>query len=211
MAASVVDEERVRHGSPWLWMVIAVPPLAALLTTLLAPDPSGHWSEHLGSAVLKDAQFALLVVLVSMLGRRTLGPLLLLALALTTVGIVFEAMGDHQVAQSIWRKPGDPGFGSGYELGHDRAALGDVLVLAGGALFAVIAGVTRRVPPWLAVAAVVLAIIPPPFLWPAFGIVILLLYGLATEAGWDAGRSVHRAGHRPPAQPGLSQSGDARR
>ena len=79
MATSVVDEERVRQGSPWLWMVIAVPPLAALLTTLLAPDPSGHWSEHLGSAVLKDAQFALLVVLVSMLGRRTLGPLLLLA------------------------------------------------------------------------------------------------------------------------------------
>lgn len=36
----------------WWWGVVAVPPLVAVLTTVLAPDPHGHWTEHLAGASL---------------------------------------------------------------------------------------------------------------------------------------------------------------
>lgn len=50
-------------------------------------------------------------------------------------------------------------------------------VLAGGLAWAVIAGVTRRVSPWLAVGAAVLVVIPPPFFWPAMGVLVVVLFG----------------------------------
>lgn len=64
---------RVRH-SRWLIALVAVPPVAAILTTVLAPDPHGHWSEHLASAALKGAQLALLLVLVTILRWRRRPP-----------------------------------------------------------------------------------------------------------------------------------------
>ena len=104
-----------------------------------------------------------------------------LAGATIAVGVVLQAAGDFQVANSIWRTSGDPGFGAGYDEGHDRSALGDLIVLGGGLAFVVVAAVGRRVSILLAVAAAVLMVIPPPFFWPAVGVMMLMLYWLTIE------------------------------
>jgi hypothetical protein len=107
----------------------------------------------------------------------------LFSLGIIAVGIVYEVIGNHQVAESIWRTSGDPGFGDGYDQGHDRAATGDLLVVVGGATFAFIIGIARRVPLTIAGLGLVMVVIPPPFVWPAAGVLMLLLYGLTSEAG----------------------------
>lgn len=168
-----------------MWTLVAIPPIVAILTSLLAPEPHGHWSEHLLGAGLKSAQLVLLLVLVTMLGRRTLGVLLLISFAVVASGVVFQVIGDYQVADSIWRTTGNPGFGIGYAEGHDMSGFGDLLVVIGGLAFAVIAGVTRRVPALLAVVAAVMVIIPPPFFWPAAGVLVLVLYGLTSASRFD--------------------------
>jgi hypothetical protein len=173
----------------WLWTLVAIPPLVAILTSLLAPEPHGHWSEHLAAAGLKGAQLVLLLVLVTMLGWRTLGVLLLIAFAVVAVGMALQAIGDYQVVDSIWRTSGDPGSGTGYAEGHARSEFGDLLVIVGGLAFAVIAGVTLRVPVLLAVVAAVMVVIPPPFLWPAAGVLVLVLYGLTSASRFDRARS----------------------
>ena len=106
-----------RYGKR-LYLLALFPPIVAILTILIAPDPHGHWSEHLWGAYLDGAQLALLVFLAAMLGRRnwrstgTFGStLLLLSLAVIAVGIVYQLIGNYQVAESIWRTPGNPGFG----------------------------------------------------------------------------------------------------
>lgn len=176
----------------WLWAVLAIPPILAMATTVLAPQPSGHWTEHLLGAAMKSSQLAILLVLVTVLRWRDLRALLLVAFAVTAVGIVIQVIGDVQVAQSIWGTTGDPGYGPSYAQGHDNGSLGDLLVLGGGLAWAVIVGVTRRVPPWLAVVAAVLVLIPPPFFWPAMGILIVVLVGLTSSSGLDArSRSRH--------------------
>ena len=165
----------------WWWGVVAIPPLVAALATVLSPDPHGHWTEHLATATLKSTQLVVLVVLAVVLGRRRWSPSLLLAGAAIAVGVVLQAAGDFQVANSIWRTSGDPGFGAGYDEGHDRSALGDLIVLGGGLAFVVVAAVGRRVSILLAVAAAVLMVIPPPFFWPAVGVMMLMLYWLTIE------------------------------
>ncbi|MDH5199134.1 MAG: hypothetical protein OEY20_17970 [Gemmatimonadota bacterium] len=172
---------------------MAAPPIVAVLTTVLAPDPHGHWSEHLAFAALKGAQLALLLVLVTILRWRRLSPWLLAAFAIIAVGIGLQAAGDYQVADSIWGTVGDPGFGPGYDKGHDRSAFGDLFVLGGGLVFAIIAGATRRAPARVAVSAAILAVIPPPFLWPAAG-VMLLLYWLTRSSPLAPGSSPAPAG-----------------
>jgi drug/metabolite transporter (DMT)-like permease len=176
--------------SVWWWGVVAIPPLVAVLTTVLAPDPHGHWTEHLASASLKSTQLVLLVVLAAMLGRRRWSPLLMAAGTAIAAGVVLQALGDFEVADSIWRTTGDPGFGAGYDEGHDRSALGDLIVLGGGLAFVVVAAVARRVSIPLAVAAAVLMVIPPPFFWPAVGVMVLMLHWLTIAprpVGRDAG------------------------
>jgi hypothetical protein len=180
-----------RYGKR-LYLLALFPPIVASLTILIAPDPHGHWSEHLLGAYLDGAQLSLLVFLAAMLGRRnwrstgTFGStLLLLSLAVIAVGIVYELIGNYQVAESIWRTPGNPGFGHGYNQGHDRAATGDLLVVVGGAAFAFIAGIARLVPVKVAGLALLMVIIPPPFVWPAAGVLMLMLYGLTSARGFD--------------------------
>jgi hypothetical protein len=168
-----------------------VPPSVAILTIMLAPDPHGHWSEHLWGAYLDGAQLLLLVVLAAVLADRKwrsmgriVSVLLLISLAVVGAGIVLEVLGNHQVAESIWQTSGNPGFGDGYVEGHDRAETGDLLVVVGGAAFAFIAGISRRVPAGVAGLALVMVIVPPPFVWPAVGVLFLLLHGLTSEAGF---------------------------
>jgi hypothetical protein len=123
--------------------------------------------------------------------------LLLLTLGVIVVGIVYEMVGNYQVAQSIWRTPGDPGFGDGYVEGHERAETGDLFVIAGGIGFAFIVGITRRVPLGIAGLAAVMAVIPPPWAWPATGVLMLLLYGLTVDS---ASSSQHDAHDHSPAR-----------
>lgn len=163
-----------------------IPPMVAIVTTVLAPQPHGHWTEHLNTATLKTAQLVLLLAVTTMLGWRSLRVLLLIAFGVVAVGIVIQAFGDFQVANSIWGTRDDPGFGPGYTEGHDNSGVGDALVLLGGLAWAVIAGMTRRVPIWLAVGSAVLVIIPPPFLWPAMGVLVVLIFGLTSRTGLDA-------------------------
>ena len=159
------------------WAVVfGVPVVAAVASAMLAPEPHGHWSEHLSTAVLGAAQAAGVAALVLLLlrrGRIGAGSSAVVAIALAAIAL--QVVGNLRVASSIWQVPGDPGFGpDGYASGHDLAAQGDLVVLAAGVLFAVAAGARRWVPwPW-ALVALALAFVPPPFLWPAFGIGVLL-------------------------------------
>lgn len=179
--AGVSVSERRARSTRWCWAVLAIPPLVALVTTMLAAEPHGHWTQHLSSGTLKSTQLFLLVGLMAVLGWRTLSPLLLITLAMISVGIVLQVLGDFQIADSIWRTTDDPGFGDGYAKGHDNSAFGDLIVTVGGLAFVIIAAVGHRVSIWLAVAAAVLMIIPPPFLWPAVGVMMLMLYWLTVE------------------------------
>ena len=174
--------------SKLVFLLAGIPPIVGILTAQLAPDPHGHWSEHLSGAGLKSAQLVLLLVLVTMLGWRKLSVLLLISFAVIECGIVFQVIGDYQVADSIWRTSGNPGFGEGYTEGHHKSGLGDLLVVGGGLAFAITAGIARLVPVQLAVVAAVMVIIPPPFLWPAVGALVLILYGLTSDS------------HLPPAR-----------
>ena len=177
-----VQATRIRERrSKWWWTLAALPPIVAVITTWLAPEPHGHWSEHLTSVGLETAQLALLLALVSMLGWRTLRLLVLIAFAVTIIGIVLQVVGNYQVAQSIWRTTGNPGFGDGYTAGHGREELGTLLVIVGGFSFALFAGVLRQVPAWLAAIAAVMVIIPPPFFWPAAGVLMLTLSDLTSR------------------------------
>jgi hypothetical protein len=172
-----------------LWTVVAIPPIVTIVAMLLAPEPHGHWSEHLGGAAFKSSQLVLLLILMTMLGWRTLGGLLVISFAVVTAGIVLQVIGDYRVADSIWGTIGNPGFGIGYDEGHNMAEFGDLIVVIGGLAFAVVAGVTRRVPAQLAIVGAVMVIIPPPFLWPAAGVLMLLLYRLTSASHLNPSRS----------------------
>lgn len=175
----------VRRYSRWLWLVFVIPPAAAIVTNLLAPDPHGHWTEHLTSVGFKSAQLVLLVVLLTMLGWQKLGLALWISIAVIVIGIVNQVIGDYQVADSIWRTTDDPGFGIGYEDGHGRSEFGDLLVIIGGFAFAIIAGTTRRVRVRFAVIAALMVIIPPPFLWPAAGVLMLVVHSLTSSSRFE--------------------------
>lgn len=169
-----------RRFSRWLWLVFVIPPIAAIVTSLLAPDPHGHWTEHLRLVGLKSVHLVLLAVLVAMLGWRKLGAPLLISLAVVAIGIVYQVIGDYQVADSIWRMSGDPGYGNGYVGGHETSAFGDLIAMIGGFAFAVITAATRRVRVKFAVLAAVMVIIPPPYFWPAAGVLMLGVLGLTS-------------------------------
>jgi hypothetical protein len=179
-----------------MYGVAAVPPFVWILTGWLAPDPHGHWSEHLALVGLKTTQLVLLFVLVMLLGWRALSMPLLMSFAVAGVGIVFQVLGDYQVADSIWRTIGDPGFGDGYNEGHDMAGSGDLLVLVGGLAFAIAAGIAGRVPVVLAIVAAAMVIIPPPFLWPAAGILVLSALRPHVTGQRHAGDGRHPGGQR---------------
>ncbi len=160
----------------WALALVALPPAIGIATALLAPEPHGHWVEHLSSVGFKSTQLAALAVAAVLL-RRSWNTLLLLVLAIVAVGIVLQVAGDWSVARSIWRTTGDPGGGAGYEWGHETSGLGDLIVVIAGLAFPVVLAVTRRARVWVAVVVAVLAIVPPPFLWPAAGLLVVMVYG----------------------------------
>jgi hypothetical protein len=64
---------------------------------------------------------------------------------------------------------------AGFESGHDLAGAGDLVVVLGGLMFALVLGFSRRVSRLAAGGGVVLSLIPP-WLIPACGVVFLLAY-----------------------------------
>ncbi len=171
------------RGRRIFWLA-AIPPVVSILVATLAPGPHGHWSEHLSAVGLKSVQLLLLLGLLALLGWRRLSVPLLIAFGVVASGILVQVVGDAQVAESIWRTSGNPERGAGYESGHETGELGDLIVFAGGLAFAIAAGIARRVPLKLAIAAAVLTIFPPPFFWPAVGVLVLLFHGLTSERGF---------------------------
>jgi hypothetical protein len=163
--------------------------VAVGVTGALAPTPHGHWTGHLTNAAIEIGMLAVVVVGAALVWRR-LGHLVVkllagAALGTVIVGLVLEAVGNLRVAHSIWRTPyGDEEVGqvgsafSGFDSGHSVAATGDLVVVLGGVVFALVLGFSRRVKPLAAVAGTVLSFIPPPFILPACGVVFLLAYQL---------------------------------
>lgn len=160
----------------WSLALVALPPAIGIVTALLAPEPSGHWVEHLSSVGLKSTQLAALAVAAVLL-RRSWNASQLVVLAVVALGIVLQVAGDWSVARSIWRTTGDPGGGAGYEWGHVASGLGDLTVVIAGLAFALVLVVTKRARVWVAVLAATLAFVPPPFLWPAAGVLAAMVYG----------------------------------
>ena len=189
-------EERPRRGR-WLYALAALPPLVGIATVQLAPEPHGHWVTHLLAVGFKFTQLAVLLTVLALLGWRRLPAPLVVALVVTGAGIAVQVFGDALVASATWRTTGDPhttgdaGVGSGYASGHDATGLGDLLVVLGSFGFVIAAGIGRRVRVWLAAGAAVLTIVPPPFLWPAAGVLLLLLHAVTSGAGF-ARRSATR-------------------
>ena len=183
-----------------VYALAALPPVVGIAVATFAPKPHGHWTEHLSGATLKGTMLVLLIVLVTLLGRRTLSAVMALAFAVVGAGIVLQVTGDVQVADSIWRTSGNPETGAGYERGHDNAELGDLIVLVGGLVFVIAAAIARRVPLKVAIAGALLMIFPPPFFWPAVGVLVLLMYGLTSEAGLRRRPGAALPGPPAPAQ-----------
>ena len=193
MVAAELDTRRVRAEQPrrsrWLYALAALPPLVGVATVLLDPQPHGHWVDHLSAAGIKATQLAVLLTVLALLGWRTLSAPLVAALLVVGAGIALQAFGDAQVAGAIWRTTGNPSDADGYKAGHDASDFGDLLVLLGSVGFVLTAGISRRVRPWLAVCAAMLTIVPPPFLWPAVGVLLLVLHAVTSGAGFARHRA----------------------
>lgn len=179
-------------GRRWTLALAALPPMVGIVTAVFAPEPHGHWVEHLSPAAVKITQAAALAVFAVLL-RRAWTPFLLLGLSVVLIGIALQVVGDVAVARSIWRTAGDPGFGTGYGSGHETSSFGDLVVLVGGLGFAIFGGVTRRMRGRVAVPAALLAIVPPPFFWPAVGILAAMLHAFLTGSEFRPIRRSPRA------------------
>lgn len=163
----------VRRSRWWLSIVV-LPPLAAIILGVTAPDPSGHWVEHLTGAGLKATQMAVVTALVIVIGPRRIPIALLIAIAVCVVGMFIQALGDYRVADVLWRTPGEPHL-PGFDAAHELTMNGDTIVLVGGLAFAVLAGALRSITLRMMLLAVVMVVIPPPFFWPAMGVLVVLL------------------------------------
>jgi hypothetical protein len=181
--------QRARRWLPFtlLLVVFIAAQVAVSLAGALAPKPRGHWTGHLTNATIDAAMLAVVVAGAALawrrLGQRLALLLAALALAVVTVGLVIEVVGNLRVAHSIWRTPyGDQEVDrigamlNGYNSGHDLQSKGDLVVLVGGVAFAVVLGASKRVGEYVMVAGILLSIIPPPFIIPACGVVFLLAW-----------------------------------
>src|SRR5439155_18611903 len=121
MAAPALDMGDARAGpfrrSRRLYALAALPPLVGVAMVLLAPQPHGHWVEHLSAAGIKAAQLAVLLTALALLGWRPLTAPLVAALLVVGAGIALQASGDAQVAGAIWRTTGNPSDADGYKAG----------------------------------------------------------------------------------------------
>ena len=77
-------------------MILKVWHLTALgvATVLLAPQPHGHWVDHLSAAGIKATQLAVLLTVLALLGWRTPSAPLVVALLVIGAGIALQVFGD---------------------------------------------------------------------------------------------------------------------
>ena len=155
--------------------------LAVALTAALLPTPRGHWSGHVLSASAAAGQLAGLVA-AAWLARRALGALEWSTLVVIGIGLALEIGGNLQAAEPIWRTGFNDDVAAvvgssypGFVQGHDLAEAGDLVVMLGGLALALVLGVRRRVPAWLAVVCAVLVVFPP-WVMPAVSSVVLLVW-----------------------------------
>jgi hypothetical protein len=153
----------------------------------IAPLPHGHWTGHLTNATIDAGMLVVVLVGAALawprLGQGLMRLLSAVALAIVVIGLIVEVVGNMRVSHVIWQTPyGDDSVDayasglSGYDSGHALEGDGDLLVLVGGIAFAIVLGASRRVGPGATIAGVVLSIIPPPFIIPAFGAAFLLAW-----------------------------------
>jgi hypothetical protein len=153
----------------------------------VAPQPHGHWTGHLTNATIDAGMLVVVLVGAALawprLGQGWMRLLTAVALAIVVIGLIVEIVGNMRVSHVIWQTPyGDDSVGTyasglpGFESGHTLQGNGDILVLVGGIAFAILLGVSRRVGEGAAIAGVVLSVIPPPFIIPAFGVAVLLAW-----------------------------------
>jgi hypothetical protein len=157
------------------------------LVGTLAPQPHGHWTGHLTNATIDVGMLVVVLVGTALawprLGQWLIRLLVAATLAIVVTGLLVEIVGNMRVSHVIWQTPyGDDSVNAyasglpGYDSGHTLEGDGDQLVLVGGIAFAIVLGVSRRVGPGAAIAGVVLSVIPPPFIIPAFGVAFLLAW-----------------------------------
>ena len=157
-----------------------------------APQPHGHWTGHLTNAII-DVGMRIVVLVGAALAWPRLGQgltrlLAAAALAIVVIGLIVEVVGNLRASHVIWQTPyGDnsvdayastlPGYSS-YNSGHALQGKGDLLVVVGGIAFVIVLAAFRRVGSGALIAGVILSIIPPPFIIPAFGVAFLLAWVL---------------------------------
>jgi hypothetical protein len=181
--------QAVRRWAPSALVVgLFVAAIAAVfLVGTLAPQPHGHWSDHLTNATIEASMIVIVLVGAALTWRRLGQPpaifLAAAALAVVLIGLLVEVVGNMRVAHAIWQTPyGDDSVDAyasglpGYDSGHTLAGNGDLLVLVGGIAFATVLGVSRRVGSGVALGGAVLSIIPPPFIIPTFGVTFLFAW-----------------------------------
>ena len=153
----------------------------------IAPQPHGHWTGHLTNATIDAGMLAVVLVGAVLawprLSQRLIRLFVAATLAIVIFGLIIELVGNLRVSHVIWQTPyGDDSVDAyasglpGYNSGHALQEKGDLLVLVGGITFAVVLAGSRIVGPGTLIAGVVLSVIPPPFIIPAFGVMVLLAW-----------------------------------
>ena len=113
--------------------------VVAFVVGTLAPQPHGHWTDHLAGAVLAAAMLVVVLVGAALawhrLGQRPVTLLATAALATVIIGLITQAVGDMRVSHVIWQTPyGDDSVEAyasgltGYDSGHTITGIGDLLV-----------------------------------------------------------------------------------
>jgi hypothetical protein len=161
--------------------LLLVGPVAAIGVDPFWPEPSGHWSGHLASAVM-SAGVVVALAIGTALVFRGLPWHALASIAIVFVGLTLEGVGNVRVANSMWATSyNDEEAGSigpsfpGYEWGHAVAERGDVLVMLGGLALALSLGLSHRVSKAAACTCGLLALFPP-WIYPALGSLVLLIW-----------------------------------
>lgn len=157
--------------------LLAVVPAAAVLSGLLAPGPSGHWTGHLSNAAVSAGQLLALFIGAVLIWRLLNVPLILPLAALAT-GLVIQVVANLQIAASVWRTPyGDDVVGqyggAAFEAGHVLASLGDNVVVIAGLVFVILLLLFRRVGIVAALFGMLLSF-SPPWMLPALGSILVI-------------------------------------
>jgi hypothetical protein len=164
-------------------LVVAGVAIMNLVSASLVEANGSHARDHLASAQGPFPLLPLLAVMVWALPQRERRrPLIWVAALVICVGSVIDATGNLRIVDAIggapWNDaqaerlgPSRPGF----EDGHDLAALGMSVVVAGAVGLSAVMAFTRNVHPLTAFGSAALSWVFPPWLAPGFGVVVIAI------------------------------------